>query len=102
MSTPPWGVLPENRIYQLVVREGDRPDRLDPDIEHKRGLTDWIWEIMEAAWQQEGKLRPNFSQIVDCWHNRAVGGDLISSRHISMSNSMAGQIYSVPGERCGY
>ena len=30
MSTPPWGVLSENHIYQLVVREGDRPDR-SPD-----------------------------------------------------------------------
>jgi hypothetical protein len=66
-STPPWGVLSESHIYQLVVRENDRPDRPEPTIEQKNGLTDTVWRIMEASWHKEVTLRPTFSQIVNLW-----------------------------------
>jgi hypothetical protein len=66
-STPPWGVLSESHIYQLVVRENDRPDRPEPTIEQKNGLTDTVWRIMEASWHKEATLRPTFSQIVNLW-----------------------------------
>jgi len=66
-STPPWGVLSESHIYQLVVRENDRPDRPEPKIEQKHGLTGSIWGIMEASWHKEATLRPTFTQIVNLW-----------------------------------
>ena len=60
-------MLSENHIYQLVVREGDRPDRLQPDVERKYGLTDKIWGIMEVCWHKEAGMRPTFTQIVEFW-----------------------------------
>jgi hypothetical protein len=90
MSTPPWGVLSESHIYQLVVREGDRPDRLDPDVEQKHGLTDRIWAIIEASWQKEATLRPNFSQIVESWQISSTEVALETLRPFSPTNSVAG------------
>ncbi|KAF9029714.1 kinase-like protein, partial [Hymenopellis radicata] len=58
-STLPWGVLPEKHIYQLVVYEDTRPDRPDPILEARVGLTSDIWGIMEEAWHHEARLRPS-------------------------------------------
>jgi hypothetical protein len=92
-SAPPWGVLAENHIYQLVVREGDRPDRLDSNIEQKYGLTDKIWGIIEASWQKEATLRPTFNQIVELWQIRQAEDTLETLRPISPSTSIARQIF---------
>lgn len=70
-STPPWGVLSEDLIYRLVVREGDRPDRLESLSEDKASISDQHWQIIEAAWQQNAALRPTFTQIVKLWRNPA-------------------------------
>ena len=67
MSAPPWGVLSDNHIYQLVVREDARPDRLDLAFRDTCGLTDQIWQIMEDAWQKDAHLRRTFGQIVKLW-----------------------------------
>jgi hypothetical protein len=71
-STQPWGVLSEKHIFQLVVREGERPERPDPAVEARSGLTNHIWEVIETAWQQESRLRPNFEQLLAMWPNSSV------------------------------
>lgn len=74
------------------MHEGDRPDRLDHDVEQKHGLTDWIWEIMTTAWQQICRQRPTFTQIVELWQSRSAEGGLNSSRPMSLSGNVPGQI----------
>ena len=97
MSAPPWGVLSNNHIYQLVVREGDRPDRLDLDFERKRGLTDQIWETIEAAWQKDANLRPTFTHIINSWEMPHGEGVVTLLRPDSSSSSGAGKIAIFPG-----
>jgi hypothetical protein len=96
MSAPPWGVLPNNHIYQLVVREDDRPDRLDLDFERKRGLTDQIWETIEAAWQKDANLRPTFANIINSWEIPHEEGVVTLLRPDSSSSGGAGQIAIFP------
>jgi hypothetical protein len=84
-------MLSENHIYQVVVREGDRPDRLESNLEQKYGLTDNIWGIMEASWQQEATLRPTFNHIVELWQIEPIKDNLGILRPISPSISVAGQ-----------
>ena len=86
-------MLTESRIYQLVVREGDRPDRPDSHIEQKYGLTDKIWGIIEASWKKEATLRPTFNQIVELWQIRQAEDTLETSRPISPSTSIARQFF---------
>ncbi|KAK0199652.1 armadillo-type protein [Desarmillaria ectypa] len=71
-STFPWGVLPEKHIYQLVVYENSRPDRPDPAIEARVGLTDHIWGIIEESWHKESRLRPSFDIIIRLWQSTTV------------------------------
>lgn len=91
MSAPPWGVLSDSLIYQLVVRENDRPDRPDRDFERKRGLTDQIWDIIVAAWQKEANLRPTFPQIVKSWEHPSGDSNLVPLQSNVFSSSAAGQ-----------
>jgi hypothetical protein len=72
-------VLSENHIYQLIVREGDRPDRPELYIEQKSGLTGKIWGIMEKSWHKEAALRPTFAQIVELWEKWPVEDGQVSS-----------------------
>ncbi|KAF9029710.1 hypothetical protein BDZ89DRAFT_1159683 [Hymenopellis radicata] len=74
-STLPWGVLPEKHIYQLVVYEDSRPDRPDPILEARVGLTNDIWGIMEEAWHHEARLRPSFDIIVRLWQNLSASSN---------------------------
>ena len=96
-SNPPWGLLSESHIYQLVVLKGDRPDRLDRNVGQKHGLTDKIWGIMEACWQSDPTSRPIFPEIVEMWQTQPAeaqptedGSEM--SRPISPSNSANGQV----------
>jgi serine/threonine protein kinase len=66
-SAPPWGALSDEHIYQLVVREDARPDRMSLASQNTHGLTDQIWQIMEEAWQKDANLRLTFGQIVKLW-----------------------------------
>ncbi|KAG7441524.1 uncharacterized protein BT62DRAFT_974685 [Guyanagaster necrorhizus] len=68
-STFPWGVLPEKHIYQLVVYEDSRPDRPDPALGARVGLTDHIWGIIEESWHKESRLRPSFDIIIRLWQS---------------------------------
>ncbi|KAG9083743.1 hypothetical protein FRC06_004384, partial [Ceratobasidium sp. 370] len=61
-STPPWGILSSTHIYQLVVRENERPDRPEGDYP-----TDSQWSLIEEAWQREARTRPTFEYIVRNW-----------------------------------
>ncbi|KAG8871157.1 hypothetical protein FRB97_008934 [Tulasnella sp. 331] len=60
---PPWGFLSDTQVYQLVVREGERPDRPDEDVNHP--LRDHEWGIVESAWNVNPATRPTFKQIVE-------------------------------------
>ncbi|KAK7050882.1 hypothetical protein VNI00_004994 [Paramarasmius palmivorus] len=66
-TMPPWGVLSETHVYNLVVHENARPDRPDNPLE--LGLSDQIWGIIEEAWQPEARFRPAFDIIVKMWPN---------------------------------
>jgi hypothetical protein len=85
-------VLSESHIFQLVVREDDRPDRLDRDFEQKRGLTDQIWKIIEAAWRKDGNLRPTFTQIVGYWYSPSEEDGIATLMPLSPSNNVAGNL----------
>ncbi|KAG8765331.1 hypothetical protein FRC12_007553 [Ceratobasidium sp. 428] len=61
-STPPWGILSSTHIYQLVVRESERPDRPEGDYP-----TDPQWSLIEKAWSREGRARPTFEHIARNW-----------------------------------
>ena len=89
-STPPWGLLSEDDIYRIVVQEGDRPDRLEPDLEQRCGLTDNIWGIMESSWHEEATLRPTFNDIVDMWQTLPKGDNSGILQPTSPSTSVAG------------
>ncbi|KDQ55609.1 hypothetical protein JAAARDRAFT_324033 [Jaapia argillacea MUCL 33604] len=95
-SAPPWGVLSETQIYQLVVREGDRPDRPEPEVEDKVGLTDRIWEVIEVAWRKESRLRPTFAQVLEMWPPRDQGTriDTTSERADSPLHNVVGKFTS--------
>jgi hypothetical protein len=69
---PPWGVLAEKLIFQLVVRENERPERPDPIISERVGLTTPIWELIESAWHKEAVLRPTFQQLANVWPKSAT------------------------------
>lgn len=92
MSTPPWGMLPDNLVYQLIIREDERPGHLDLDLNRKRGLTDQIWDIMVAAWQTEAKLRPTFVQIIKSWECVSEDNNLAPSQSNLLLSSAAGQV----------
>ena len=73
----PWQSLPEEQLFQVVVIEGDRPDRPLGLSESARGLTGKIWIIIEQAWAQDPNARPTFSDIVTKFMN------LISQERLS-------------------
>ncbi|KDQ13809.1 hypothetical protein BOTBODRAFT_33247 [Botryobasidium botryosum FD-172 SS1] len=60
--TKPWGFLSDTQIYQLVVRENERPDR--PYLEAPHEIISRDWELLEAAWHSDPNARPTFSEIV--------------------------------------
>lgn len=93
MSSPPWGLLAENHIYQLIVRENERPDRPERDVGQKRGLTDKIWAIIEACWHKEPALRPTFTQVVEVWQTQHGEDFMEILRHISPSSNALGQCF---------
>ncbi|KAJ7075996.1 hypothetical protein B0H15DRAFT_805837 [Mycena belliarum] len=61
----PWGILSEEQIFHVVVRQDSRPDRPDEDL----GITDHIWGIMEECWHRESRLRPTFDILVQLLQN---------------------------------
>lgn len=66
-SAPPWGVLSEKHIYQLVVYEHGRPDRPDQQIANRVGLTDDLWSLINECWNKEAGLRPTLDTVVQLW-----------------------------------
>ncbi|KAG8979855.1 hypothetical protein FRB90_007869, partial [Tulasnella sp. 427] len=60
-STQPWGFLSDSQIFQLMVREGERPDRPDPT--EPLAILDRDWEILQEGWANEPSARPTFTQI---------------------------------------
>jgi hypothetical protein len=89
-STPPWGLLSEDDIYRIVVREGNRPDRPEPHVEQEYGLTDNIWGIIEASWHEEATLRPTFNDIVEMWRTVPEEDNSGMLQPTSPSTSVAG------------
>lgn len=90
MSIAPWGVLSDTHIYQLVVREDERPERIDLDLERKRGLTERTWEIMEFCWQKNAAMRPKFIQVAEMWRDRSaqsISASLYSPSHSASATS---------------
>ncbi|ESK90049.1 hypothetical protein Moror_7888 [Moniliophthora roreri MCA 2997] len=72
-SLPPWGVLLEKHIVRMVCHENVRPDRPDPTLSIRVGLTDQIWDIIEESWHKEARMRPTFDIIVRLWQAACNG-----------------------------
>ncbi|KAK7032124.1 hypothetical protein VNI00_013298 [Paramarasmius palmivorus] len=72
-SLPPWGVLPEKHIIRMVCHEDVRPDRPDPTLSIRVGLTDQIWDIVEESWHKEARMRPTFDIVVRLWQAACNG-----------------------------
>ncbi len=66
-SKRPWGAISDDRIYQLVVKEDERPDRPEPDPWGNEIIPDGIWDIMKKAWAKESRARPDFVKIISLW-----------------------------------
>src|SRR5260370_31168891 len=66
-SKRPWGAISDDRIYQLVVKEDERPDRPEPDLLGNEVIPDGIWDILEKAWVKETRARPDFVKITSLW-----------------------------------
>ncbi|KAG9050333.1 hypothetical protein FS837_006205 [Tulasnella sp. UAMH 9824] len=60
-SSPPWGILTDTQIYQLMVREGERPDR--PESTDPTAIADRDWQVLEIAWAVDPNARPTFAQV---------------------------------------
>ncbi|KAF8326525.1 uncharacterized protein EI90DRAFT_2975570 [Cantharellus anzutake] len=63
----PWGTLQDDRIYHLVVKENERPDRPERDVWDNEPISDQIWEILEDAWVKDARARPDFVKIISLW-----------------------------------
>jgi hypothetical protein len=74
-----------------VVRKNERPDRPDSELEQKVGLSNKIWETIEAAWRKEVRLRPSFSQIVQVWRGVSTPALLDNIRPTSPASSITGE-----------
>ena len=58
----PFGPTDESLLYELVVREGERPERPEGS---EVGLTDAIWSLMERSWASNPYQRPSASDVRD-------------------------------------
>ncbi len=58
----PFGPTDESLLYELVVREGERPERPE---DSGVGLTDAIWSLMERSWASDPHQRPSASDVRD-------------------------------------
>jgi hypothetical protein len=61
----PFGATDESLLYELVVREEERPERPDESSAAEVGLTDEIWSLIERSWAPDAKHRPSASDIAD-------------------------------------
>jgi hypothetical protein len=61
----PFGTTDESLLYELVVREDERPERPDIYTAAAVGLTDAIWSLIERSWASDAKSRPTASMIGD-------------------------------------
>ena len=61
----PFGATDESLLYELVVREEERPERPDDSTAAEVGLTEEIWSLIERSWSSNAKLRPGASDIAD-------------------------------------
>ncbi|KAG8901647.1 hypothetical protein FRC01_009784, partial [Tulasnella sp. 417] len=57
----PWGILSDTQIYQLMIREGERPDR--PESSDPSAIADRDWQVLQDAWAVDPNARPTFAQI---------------------------------------
>ena len=67
------------------MKEGERPDRPDPHVAEKIGLTDPIWAILEAAWKADHRARPTFPQLVRAFPENGGAPLPTSSSSLGMS-----------------
>ncbi|KAF8466538.1 kinase-like domain-containing protein [Russula ochroleuca] len=61
----PFGATDEGLLYELVVREEERPERPYDSTAAEVGLTEGIWSLIERSWASDAKLRPSASDIAD-------------------------------------
>jgi hypothetical protein len=61
----PFGATDEGLLYELVVREEERPERPYDSTAAEVGLTEEIWSLIERSWASDAKLRPSASDIAD-------------------------------------
>ncbi|KAG8952318.1 hypothetical protein FRC04_004746 [Tulasnella sp. 424] len=60
--TPPWGILSDGQIFQLMVREGERPDRPE-QTDPTATIPDRDWQLLQDAWVTDPNMRPTFAQV---------------------------------------
>lgn len=61
----PFGPTDESLLYELVVREGERPERPEDSRAAEVGLTDAMWSLMESSWASNPYQRPSASDVRD-------------------------------------
>ena len=87
-SKRPWGTISDDRIYQLVVKEDERPDRPESDIWGNELIPDEIWDILKMAWVKETRARPDFVKIISLWPQaaRPAGSMPLSSSPVQIQS----------------
>ncbi|KIO27796.1 hypothetical protein M407DRAFT_232189 [Tulasnella calospora MUT 4182] len=60
-SNQPWGILSVSQIFQLLVREEERPDR--PESSDPLAIQDRDWHVLQSCWGTDPSSRPTFAQV---------------------------------------
>jgi len=61
----PFGATDESLLYELVVREEERPERPDQQTAAEVGLTEEMWLLIERSWASNAQLRPSAPDIAE-------------------------------------
>jgi Protein tyrosine and serine/threonine kinase len=63
---PPFPQVRPEAVIGRILR-GRRPER--PEESRKLGLSDNVWNMVEACWSKDPSLRPTVSEVVTCLNN---------------------------------
>ncbi|KAJ7883476.1 kinase-like domain-containing protein [Mycena olivaceomarginata] len=67
---PPYHEMSNDMAVMMSVAQGHRPPR---PISCSAPALDGLWELMQKCWEEDTKMRPKTSDIVDCLAGPSVG-----------------------------
>lgn len=91
-STPPWGVLSESQVFQLIVRESMRPDRPSSEQARNTGFSpgEGMWRVVERGWAQDTETRGSAEGWVKEWKEGIRERDELIAAEASIAGGSLG------------